>query len=66
MVLLCDEGQLTGLVRPVINTIAQCMRGYQLKNRVLLFEVLETVCGQLGYVIRDEVDLVQTLLVPLG
>lgn len=63
---LCDEGQLNAAAPAIIQTVSECMRGYQLKNRVLLFEVLETICEVLGEALRENPAAVEVLMAPLG
>ncbi|CBH14773.1 hypothetical protein, conserved [Trypanosoma brucei gambiense DAL972] len=63
---LCDDGQLSNEVPVIVGTIAQCLRGYQLKNRVLLLETLETVCDVLEEPLRSSPDSVEALMGPLG
>ncbi|KEG12976.1 transportin 1 [Trypanosoma grayi] len=63
---LCSEGQLSNDVPAIVDCVVKCLRGYQLKNRVLLFETLETVCEVLGEQLRASPDAVEALMVPLG
>nr|CCC50854.1 conserved hypothetical protein [Trypanosoma vivax Y486] len=66
IVLICNEGQLNNDTPAVISCIVQCLRGYQLKNRVLLFETLESVCNVLEEPLRSSPDVLEALMVPLG
>nr|CCC93166.1 unnamed protein product [Trypanosoma congolense IL3000] len=63
---LCDEGQLNNDVSTIIESVVQCLRGYQLKNRVLLLETLETICDILEEPLRSSPDAVEALMEPLG
>ncbi|CCW69436.1 unnamed protein product [Phytomonas sp. Hart1] len=63
---LCTEGQLKGLVGDIVLSIAHCMRGYQLKNRVLLFETLKTFCECTEYALRENSAAIQQLMSILG
>lgn len=66
MVELCEDGQLNSMAGTIVECVAQCLRGYQLKNRVLLFEVLETICSTLGAALRDSPAAVEALMAPLA
>ncbi|ESL11068.1 hypothetical protein TRSC58_01191 [Trypanosoma rangeli SC58] len=65
-VVLCSEGQLDNDIPLIIDCVARCLRGYQLKNRVLLLETLETICETMGEKLRILPDSVELLMGPLG
>ncbi|ESS67863.1 transportin 1 [Trypanosoma cruzi] len=65
-IVLCDEGQLDNEIPFIIDCMARCLRGYQLKNRVLLLETLETFCEAMGEQLRVRPDSVELLMAPLG
>ncbi|KAG5491111.1 hypothetical protein JIQ42_01006 [Leishmania sp. Namibia] len=61
-----EERQMDTAAPVIVRTIATCFGAYQLKNRVLLFEAVQSVCHTLGDVVRSSEELVSTLLAPLG
>lgn len=61
-----DDDQLHGFTPAIVQTVAECLGGYQLKNRVLLFEALEVICGKLGDALRGSEALISSLMTPLG
>lgn len=61
-----DEGQMDAAAPAIVNSIATCFGAYQLKNRVLLFEAVQTVCECIGEAVRNGEGLVGVLLAPLG
>lgn len=69
LVKLCEDGQETMMLQPhlpsIVTGVAQCLRGYQLKNRVLLLEVLESLCKAMGEQMRNDAAVVATLMDPL-
>ncbi|KAH9601522.1 hypothetical protein LSM04_003305 [Trypanosoma melophagium] len=65
-ILLCTEGELNNDISLIVDCVVKCLRGYQLKNRVLLFETLETICEEIGEPLRTSPDTVEMLMAPLG
>ncbi|CCW62080.1 unnamed protein product [Phytomonas sp. EM1] len=63
---LCTEGQLDPMIEEIVLCIAQCARGFQLKNCVLLFETLKTFCECAGDALRGNAAALEPLMALLG
>ncbi|GET92748.1 hypothetical protein, conserved [Leishmania tarentolae] len=63
---MAEEGQVDAAAPAIVRSIATCFGAYQLKNRVLLLEAVQSVCQTLGSAVRGSEELISTLLGPLG
>ncbi|KPA86198.1 hypothetical protein ABB37_00441 [Leptomonas pyrrhocoris] len=61
-----EEGQMDVAAPAIVQSVATCFGAYQLKNRVLLFEAVQTVCQSLGGALRSNESLISTLMNPLS
>jgi transportin-2 len=61
-----EEGQMDVAAPAIVQSVATCFGAYQLKNRVLLFEAVQTICQTLGGALRSNDALVSTLMNPLS
>ncbi|EPY35049.1 IMportin Beta family member (imb-2) [Angomonas deanei] len=50
----------------ILETWAQCLRGYQLKNKVSLLDALDIICTDLGEQIKQDSNMSQALLAAMG
>ncbi|KAG5492651.1 hypothetical protein JKF63_01230 [Porcisia hertigi] len=66
MLEMAEERQLDAATPAIVRSIATCFGAYQLKNRVLLFEAVQSVCQTLVSALRSSEELISTLLQPLG
>ncbi|TPP44504.1 hypothetical protein CGC21_6685 [Leishmania donovani] len=66
MLEMAEEGQVDAAAPAIVRSIATCFGAYQLKNRVLLLEAVQSVCQTLGAAVRGSEELISTLLAPLG
>ena len=60
------DGQLKGYKKPILEVVSDCFQYYQLKNRLLLFETVETLCRVFDTDLANDDDCVKYLLGPLG
>ncbi|KAG5466814.1 hypothetical protein LSCM1_00991 [Leishmania martiniquensis] len=61
-----EEGQMDMAAPAIVRTVATCFAAYQLKNRVLLLEAVQSVCSTLGDAVCRSEELISILLAPLG
>ncbi|KAK7197182.1 Importin 1 [Novymonas esmeraldas] len=61
-----DAGAMDVMAPAIVESIATCFGAYQLRNRVLLLEAVQTVCQTIGGAVRASDHLVSVLLTPLG
>lgn len=61
-----EEGQMDVAAPAIVQSVATCFGAYQLKNRVLLFEAVQTICQTLGGALRSNEGLISTLMNPLS
>lgn len=66
MLEMAEEGQVDAAAPAIVRSIATCFGAYQLKNRVLLLEAVQSVCQTLGAAVRGSEEHISTLLAPLG
>ncbi|CAJ1036436.1 hypothetical protein Q4I30_007448 [Leishmania utingensis] len=66
MLEMAEEGKVDVATPAIVRTIATCFGAYQLKNRVLLLEAVQSVCQTLGTAVRSSEELISNLLAPLG
>lgn len=59
-----DDGQLKQYLGPIARTVNACLTNYQLKNRILLFEQIGSLCAVFGASI-GETDVMNLFLDPL-
>lgn len=61
-----DEGQMDVAAPAIVQAVSTCFAAYQLKNRVLLFEAVQSICQSLGGALRGNDALISTLVNPLS
>ncbi|KPI90281.1 hypothetical protein ABL78_0663 [Leptomonas seymouri] len=61
-----EDGQMNVAAPAIVQSVATCFGAYQLKNRVLLFEAVQTICQTLGDALRSNESLISTLMSPLS
>lgn len=62
----CDEEIIQPYIPSIIEVCSQCLQAYQLKNRLLLLDLVSTVCVKHSQTICGSEASVQHLLGPLG
>lgn len=65
LVSAATDGELNNYIAPIIDTVNRCFKlPYQLKNRYLLFECVQSICNCFGRLLSDD-QSVNTLMEPL-